>query len=77
MYHFNFLDLKTKGVTQLSNYGHIKLISHHLLKLFTKVLIGWSKYDVIHIDLQYKQVLANLFGEKSGVNLSHNEAFRE
>jgi hypothetical protein len=33
-------DLKTKKVTQLSNHGHLKLISHHLSKLFTIVLIG-------------------------------------
>jgi len=34
------LDLKTKVVTQLSNHGLLKLISHNLSKLFTKILIG-------------------------------------
>jgi len=33
--------------------------------------------DIINIDLQHKQVLANLLGEESGVNLAHLEAFRE
>jgi hypothetical protein len=38
----HLLDLKTKKVTKLSNHEHLKLISHHLSKLLTKVLIGWS-----------------------------------
>jgi hypothetical protein len=42
-----------------------------------KILIGWSKYDVINIDLQHKQILANLLSEKSGVNLAYFEPFRE
>jgi hypothetical protein len=40
-------------------------------------LIGSYKYDVINIDLQHKQVFANLLGEESGVNLSHDKPFRE
>jgi hypothetical protein len=71
------LDLKTKEVTQLSYCGHLKLINHHFSKLFTKILISWSKYDVINIYLQHKQVLANLLGEKSGINLTHHELLWE
>jgi hypothetical protein len=73
----HLLDLKTKKVTKLSNHGYLKLISHHLSKLFTKLLVGLSKYDVINIDLQHKQVFANLLGEESDVNLAHNKPFRE
>ena len=66
----HLLDLKTKEVTKLSNHGYLKLTCHHLAKLLTKILIGWSKYDVINIDLQHKQVFSNLLDEKSGVNLA-------
>jgi len=37
-------------------------------------LIGRSKDNIINIDLQHKQVIANLFGEESGVNLAHNKS---
>jgi hypothetical protein len=71
------LDLKIKEVTKLSNHGHLKFICHHLSKLITIILIGSSEYDIINIDLQHKQVLSNFPDEESGVNLAHDEPFRE
>ena len=34
-------------------------------KLFTKILIGWSKYDVINIDLQHNGITATYHNGKS------------
>jgi hypothetical protein len=48
------LHLEPKEVVQLAHHRHLKLLSHHPAKLFTRLLVSRTKYYVIDINLAYK-----------------------
>jgi hypothetical protein len=68
------LDLKSKGILQLPHHRHLEFLYHNPTKLFTRGLVSRPKYNIININLAYKQVLRNSFGEESRINFSNFEA---
>jgi hypothetical protein len=48
------LHLEPKEVVQLAHHRHLKILSHHPTKLFTRLLVSRTKYYVIDIYLAHK-----------------------
>jgi hypothetical protein len=57
------LDLKSKEILQLPHHRHLEFLYHDPTKLFTRGLVGRYKYNIININLAYKQVFSNCFSE--------------
>jgi hypothetical protein len=71
------LDLKSKEVLQLPHHKHLKFLYHDPTKLFTSWLVSRPKYNIININLAYKQVLCNSFSEESRISFSDFEAISD
>jgi hypothetical protein len=68
---FDFLDLKSKKECENHHHGHLKPIRHYFAKLITKEFVSRTKYNIINIDLAYKQIFTYFFSEESRVGLTN------
>jgi hypothetical protein len=60
---FGLLDLKSKKECENPHHGHLKSIRHYFAKLITKEFVSRTKYNIINIDLAYKQIFTYFFSE--------------
>ena len=59
------LDLESKKILQLTHHRHLEFLYYDPTKLFTSRFVSRPKYDIININLAYKQVFSNCFSEES------------
>jgi hypothetical protein len=71
------LDLKSKEILQLPHHRYLKFLYHDPTKLFTRGLVSRPKYNIININLAYKQVFSNCFSEESRVSFTNFEAISD
>jgi hypothetical protein len=71
------LDLESKEIFQLPHYRHLEFLYHNPTKLFISLLVSGPKYNIININLAYKQVFCNCFGEESRVSFTNFEAISD
>ena len=71
------LDLKSKEILQLPHHRHLEFLHHNPTKLFTRGLVSRPKYNIININLAYKQVFSNCFSEESRVSFTNFEAISD
>jgi hypothetical protein len=68
---FGLLDLKSKKECENLYHGHFKPIHHYFTKFITKGFVSRIKYNIINIDLTYKQIFTYFSSEESRVGLSN------
>jgi hypothetical protein len=68
---FGFLDLKYKKECENPHHGYFKPIRHYFAKLITKGFVSRTKYNIINIDLAYKQIFTHFSCEGSRVGLTN------
>jgi hypothetical protein len=56
---FGLPDLKSKKEYENPYYGHFKSIHHYFAKLIIKGFVSRTKYNIINIDLAYKQIFTH------------------
>jgi hypothetical protein len=66
---FGLLDLKSKKECENPHHGHLKSIRHYFTKLITKGFVSRTKYNIVNIDLAYKQIFTYFSSEDSRVDL--------
>jgi hypothetical protein len=66
---FDLLDLKSKKEYENPHHGHLKPIRHYFAKLITKEFVSRTKYNIININLAYKQIFTHFSSEESRVGL--------
>jgi hypothetical protein len=71
------LDLKSKEILQLTHHRHLEFLYHYPTKFFTTIFVGRPKYNIININLTYKQVFCNCFSEESRISISNFEAISD
>jgi hypothetical protein len=71
------LDLKSKVILQLPHHRHLEFLYYNPTKFFTRGLVSRPKYNIINIDLAYKQVFSNSFSEESRVSFTNFEAISD
>jgi hypothetical protein len=49
-------------------------LNHYPTKLFTSRFVSRPKYDIININLAYKQIICNCFSKESRIGFSDFEA---
>src|SRR6266536_319889 len=49
----SLLDLQTKKEFEFTHHRHLKLLRHSPSKLFTKMRVSRTKYDIININLAH------------------------
>ena len=62
------LDLKSKEILQLPHHRHLEFLNHDPTKLFTSRFISRPKYDIININLAYKQICCNSFSKECRID---------
>jgi hypothetical protein len=72
---FDLLDLKSKKERENPHHGHLKPIYHYFVKLITKGFVSRTKYNIINIDLAYKQIFTHFSSEESRVGLTNPKPF--
>jgi hypothetical protein len=72
---FGLVDLKSKKEYENSYHGHFKLIRHYFVKLNIKEFFSRTKYNIINIDLTYKQIIIHFSSEESRVGLTNSNFF--
>jgi hypothetical protein len=70
---FGFVDLKSKKECENPHHRHLKLIRHYFAKLITEEFISRTKYNIINIDLAYKQIFTHFSSEESRVGLTNHK----
>jgi hypothetical protein len=68
---FDLLDLKFKKECENPHHGHLKHICHYFAKPITKEFISRTKYNIININLAYKQIFTYFFSKESRVGLTN------
>jgi hypothetical protein len=68
---FGLLDLKSKKECENPYHGHLKPIRHYFAKLTTKRFVSRNKYNIVNIDLTYKQIFTHFSSEESRVGLTN------
>jgi hypothetical protein len=68
---FGLLDLKSKKDYENPHHGHFNPIRHYFAKLITKGFVSRTKYNIINIDLTYKQIFTHFSSEESRVGLTN------
>jgi hypothetical protein len=68
---FGLLDLKSKKECENSHYEPLKPIHHYFAKLITEGFVSRTKYNIINIDLAYKQIFTHFSSEESRVSLTN------
>jgi hypothetical protein len=62
---FGLLDLKSKKECENPHHEHFKPIRHYFSKLITKGFASRAEYNIINIDLSYKQIFTQFSSEES------------
>jgi hypothetical protein len=70
---FGLLDLKSKKEYENPHHGHLKPIHYYFAKLITKGFVSRTKYNIINIDLAYKQIFTHFSSEESRVGLTNSK----
>jgi hypothetical protein len=52
-------------------------LDHYPTKLFTSRFVSRPKYDIININLAYKQIICNSFSKESRIGFSNFEAISD
>jgi hypothetical protein len=65
------LDLKSKKECENPHHGHLEPIHYYFAKLITKGFVSGTKYNIINIDLAYKQIFTHFSSEESRVGLTN------
>jgi hypothetical protein len=68
---FGLLDLKFKKECENPHHRHLKPIRHYFAKPITKGFVSRTKYNIINIDLVYKQIFTHFSSEESRVGLTN------
>jgi hypothetical protein len=68
---FGLLDLKSKKECENPYHEHLKPIRHYFAKLITKGFVSRTKYNILNIDLAYKQIFTHFSSEESRVGLTN------
>jgi hypothetical protein len=68
---FGLLDLKSKKECENPHHGHLKPIHHYFAKLNTKEFVSRTKYNIININLAYKQIFTHFSSEESRVGITN------
>jgi hypothetical protein len=68
---FGLLDFKSKKECENPHHGHFKSIHHYFVKLITKGFVSRTKYNIINIDLTYKQLFTHFSSEESRISLTN------
>jgi hypothetical protein len=66
---FSLFDLKSKKECENLYHEHFKSIRHYFNKLIIKGFVSRMKYNIININLAYKQSFTNFSSEESRVDL--------
>jgi hypothetical protein len=64
------LDLKSKKILQLPHHRHLNFLCHDPTKFFTCRLVSRPKYNIININLAYKQVIFKSFSKESRIGFT-------
>jgi hypothetical protein len=70
---FGLLDLKSKKACENPHHGYFKPIRHYFGKLITRGFVSRTKYNIINIDLTYKQIFTHFSSEESRIGLEEDE----
>jgi hypothetical protein len=57
------LHLKSQEVLQLPHHRHLEFLCHDPTKFFTCRFVSRPKYNIININLAYKQIIVKSFSE--------------
>jgi hypothetical protein len=68
---FGLLYLNSEKECENPHHGYLKHIHHYFTKPTTKGFVSRTKYNIINIDLAYKQSLPIFFSEESRVSLTN------
>jgi hypothetical protein len=68
---FGLIDLKSKKKCENHHHGHLKPIRYYFAKVITKGFVSRTKYNIINIDLAYKQNFTHFSSEESRVGLAN------
>jgi hypothetical protein len=71
------LDLKSYKILQLPHHRHLEFLNHYPTKLFTSRFVSRPKYNIININLAYKQIICNGFSKESRIDFSDFEAISD
>jgi hypothetical protein len=71
------LDLKSLKILQLPHHRHLKFLNHDPTKLFTSRFVSRPKYDIINVNLAYKQIFCNSFSKESRIDFTDFEAISD
>jgi hypothetical protein len=69
--------LKSKKMLQLPHHRHLEFLNHDPTKLFTYRFVSRPKYDIININLAYKQIFCNSFSKESRIGFTDFEAISD
>jgi hypothetical protein len=68
------LHLKSYEILQLPHHRHLEFLNHYPTILFTSRFVSRPKYDIININLAYKQIICNSFSKDSRIGFADFEA---
>jgi hypothetical protein len=68
---FGLLNLKSKKECENPHHEHFKHIRHYFAKLIIKGFVSRTKYNIINIDLTYKQIFTHFSSEESRAGLTN------
>jgi hypothetical protein len=68
---FGLLDLKSKKECENPYHAHFKHIRYYFAKLIIKRFVSRIKYNIISIDLSYKQIFTHFSSEESRVGINN------
>jgi hypothetical protein len=68
---FGLLHLKSKKECENLHHGHLKPTRYYFAKLITKGFVSRTKYNIVNIDLVYKQIFTHFSSEESRVELTN------
>jgi hypothetical protein len=69
--------LKSKEILQLPHHRHLEIMYHDPTKLFTSSFVSRPKYDIININLAYKQIICNSFSKESRIGFTDFESISD
>jgi hypothetical protein len=70
---FGLPDLKSKKECENPYHEHLKSIRHYFAKFITKEFVSRTKYNIINIDLAYKQIFIHFSNEENRVGLTNSK----
>jgi hypothetical protein len=68
---FGLLDLKFKKECENPHHRHFKHIHHDFAKLIIKGFVSETKYNIININLAYRQIFTHFSCEESRIGLTN------